>query len=391
MRIAVFTGHFHPHVGGVERYARAVFSRLVRRGHEVALVTSAAGGGAPRESVDGIEVARLPVLPLFSARFPLPLPGPRLAGVVTWLRRFGPEVVVTNTRFFPSSWLGAWFAGAHSLPLLHVEHGSGHVRLGGALADRLSAAVDHGPGRWVVRRAARCVGVSGAVVEFVAHLGRPGAGVLSNGVDLPGPGLAGERVAVRARLGIGPGEPLALYAGRVTADKGVLVLVDALERLPRLHLAVAGDGEALSGLRQRATRLPRLHLLGQVAPAEVERLLAAADLFVHPSLCAEGLPSSVLEAAAAGVAIVATPQGGTVEVVRSPEHGILVPPGDAAALAAAMERLVDDPALRSRLGAEARGLVAERFTWDRIAEAAERELLALVAGARPGRDPAPPA
>ncbi len=389
MRIAVFTGHFHPHVGGVERYTRAIFSRLVKRGHAVALVTSATGGGEPRETVDGIEVARLPVLPLFSARFPVLLPGLRLARGVAWLRDFQPDVVVTNTRFFSASWLGGWFAGAQALPHLHVEHGSGHVKLGGPLADRLSAAVDHGPGRWVIRRATHCVGVSGAVVEFLAHLGRPGAGLLTNGVDLPGPG--GDRAAVRAQLRVGAGEPLALYAGRVTADKGMLVLLDALARLPALHLAVAGDGQALGELRRRAGRLPRLHLLGQVAPSEVLRLLTAADLFVHPSCCAEGLPSSILEAAAAGVAIVATPQGGTVEVVRSPDHGLLVPPGDAAALADAMARLVNHPALRARLGDAARRLVAERFTWDRIAEEAEGELLALVEAARAGRGaPRPP-
>ncbi len=404
MRIAVFTGHFHPHVGGVERYARALFSRLARRGHAVALLTSAAGGGPPLETVDGIEVVRLPVLPLFDARFPVPLPGPRLWRGVAGLRRFAPEVVVTNTRFFPASWLGTWFADAAALPHLHVEHGSGHVRLGSPLADRLAAAVDHGPGRWVVRRATHCVGVSGAVVDFLAHLGRPGAGLLPNGVDLPEPG--GEpgdpggarrdpghdprvREQVRARLGVGPEEPLALYAGRVTADKGALVLLDALARVPGLHLAVAGDGEALPELRRSAARLPRLHLLGQVAPDEVGRLLAAADLFVHPSCCAEGLPGAILEAAAAGLAIVATPQGGTVEVVRSPGHGLLVPPGDAAALAAAMARLVDDPALRARLGAEARRVVAERFTWDRIAGLAEAELQSLVdaAGAGGGRPP----
>ena len=126
------------------------------------------------------------------------------------------------------------------------------------------------------------------------------------------------------------------------------MLADALARVPTIDLAVAGDGEALPELRRRAGRLPRLHLLGQVAPSEVARLLSAADLFVHPSCCAEGLPSSILEAAAAGVPIVATPQGGTVEVVRSPDYGLLVPAGDAAALADAMARLVGDPALRDR-------------------------------------------
>jgi glycosyltransferase involved in cell wall biosynthesis len=387
VRIAVFSGHFHPHVGGVERYTRAIFSRLVKRGHAVALITAAVGDGQPRETVDGIEVARLPALPLLGGRFPVLLPGPGLLGGLAWLRRFAPGLVVTNTRFFPASWLGTWYAGSSHLPHLHVEHGSGHVTLGGPRWTRVSAAIDHGPGRWVVRRATRCVGVSAAVVDFLAHLGRPGAGLLANGVDRAA-GPPGERDAVRSQLGIGGDEPLALYAGRVTTDKGVLVLLQALARLPSLHLAVAGDGEALPELRRRAASLPRLHLLGQVPPAQVLRLLSAADLFVHPSCCAEGLPSSILEAAAAGVAIVATPQGGTVEVVRSPGHGLLVPPGDAESLAHAMARLADDPALRTRLGARARQEVAEHFTWDRIAAAAEAELRSLAEPGPMGRPPA---
>jgi glycosyltransferase involved in cell wall biosynthesis len=391
VRIAVFTGHFHPHVGGVERYTRAIFSRLAARGHAVALVTSAVAGGPSREVVDGIDVARLPVLPLFSARFPVLLPGPSLWRGLAWLRAFRPEVVVTNTRFFTSSWLGTRFAGDEGIPHLHVEHGSGHVQLGSALGDRLAAAVDQGPGRWVIRCATGCVGVSGAVVDFLARLGRPGAGLLPNGVDLPGPGAAAGRDQARRRLGVAPGEPLALYAGRVTADKGLLVLAAALERVPSLHLAVAGDGEALPELRRRAARLPRLHLLGQVSPDEVAPLLAAADLFVHPSCCAEGLPSSILEAAAAGLPVVATPQGGTVEVIPSPAHGLLVPPGDPGALAEALSRLAGDPALRARLGAEALGLVSERFGWERIAGLAEQMLLDLVAAGRTGGRPSPPA
>jgi glycosyltransferase involved in cell wall biosynthesis len=389
VRIAVFTGHFHPHVGGVERYTRALFSRLASRGHVVALVTSAVAGGQPRELVDGIEVVRLPVLPLFSARFPVLLPGPALWRALAWLRAFGPEVVVTNTRFFTSSWLGTRFAADEGLPHLHIEHGSGHVRLDSALGDRLAAAVDQGPGRWVVRRATRCVGVSGAVVDFLAALGRPGAGLLPNGVDLAGPGGLAGREETRRMLGVAPGEPLALYAGRVTADKGLLVLAAALERVPSLHLVVAGDGEALAELQRRAARLPRLHLLGQVPPAEVPPLLAAADLFVHPSCCAEGLPSSILEAAAAGLPIVATPQGGTVEVIPGPDFGLLVPPGDPGPLAEALARLAGDAPLRSRLGSDVRRLVTERFGWDRIAGLAEQALGELITAGRTGGRPPP--
>jgi glycosyltransferase involved in cell wall biosynthesis len=94
-------------------------------------------------------------------------------------------------------------------------------------------------------------------------------------------------------------------------------------------------------------------------------LHGAFDLFASASV-AEGLPNSILEAAAAGVAIVATAAGGTVEIVADGSTGILVPVEDGAALEAALIRLAEDPALRSRLGAAARDHVSAAFGVDRF-------------------------
>ena len=133
MRIAVFTGHFHPHVGGVELYTRAIFSRLVKRGHAVALVTSSTGGGQPRESVDGIEVARLPVLPLFSARYPILLPGPGLRG-----RRGLVEPLPAG-------------GGGHQHPLLHRQLAGHLVRRRGAASPTSTSSTAPATSGWAAR------------------------------------------------------------------------------------------------------------------------------------------------------------------------------------------------------------------------------------------------
>jgi len=105
---------------------------------------------------------------------------------------------------------------------------------------------------------------------------------------------------------------------------------------------------------------------------DAARVVAAADVFALPSWT-EGLPLVVLEAMALGRPVVATPVGGTPELVVDEETGLLVPPRDVAALAAALTRVLGDGALGRRLGEAGRRRVAERFS----AEATSREVLAL--------------
>jgi glycosyltransferase involved in cell wall biosynthesis len=371
--IAVFAAHTLPHVGGVELYLDGLLRRLSARGWTITLVASDVGGGAPEEQRDGIRVLRLPSAPWMSGRLPVPFPGRTLLRALRAVRAASPAAIVTNTRFQPITWLGAWLSGRARIPLLHIEHGSGHVPMKSRAADWISRALDRTAGRWVIRRGVRHVGVSDACAAFLRTLGAPAPGVLHSGVDRvqrPSP----EGLRWRARLGIAEDDVAITYVGRVTDDKGIPILLEAFRSVcasAPVHLVVAGDGHALDGLRAAAADLPRVHLLGRIPPPDVAGLLAASDVFAHPSRCSEGLPRAVLEAAAAGLPIVATPQGGTREVIRSAEEGLLVPPGDVTALAGALERLACEPALRQALGDAARRSVQERFDWTRIIAQAE--------------------
>lgn len=161
------------------------------------------------------------------------------------------------------------------------------------------------------------------------------------------------------------GPPQILFLGRVGARKGVPELIDALAALPP-ELAwtalVAGDGE-IDETRERVAALglaDKVSLPGWVGPADVEKLLAGADILVLPSHD-ENLPMSVIEAMANGLAVIATPVGATEEIVIDGETGLLVPPGDAPALAVALERLIGDAALREKLGAAALAMHRERL------------------------------
>ncbi len=379
-RVLVCTAHFHPHVGGVERYNRELFRRLVRRGWSIVNLTGDTDRAGRYDLVDGIHVLRVPVANAMHGRLPIVIPGPVLVSTLRELAAWDPAVVVTNTRFFTMSLIGVAFARRHGIPSLHIDHGAQHVTVGSGLGDAISKAIDHTIGVWTVRHATRCVGCSRPVAAFMAHLGAPGAGVLHNGVDTAA--FAGVATTWRERLGISREARVIAYVGRLIEHKGILDLVEAFARLnagPEVHLVLAGGGELVPMMRERAARQPAVHVLGEIPATDVAALLNACDIFAHPSNCGwEGMPGAVLEAGAAGLPVVATPVGGTVEIIPSDECGIMVNPGDVAALQEALARLLADGGLRARLGRNLQEHIRAVFDWERIADRAEAELTQLM-------------
>jgi glycosyltransferase involved in cell wall biosynthesis len=167
------------------------------------------------------------------------------------------------------------------------------------------------------------------------------------------------------------GEPIVLYAGRLIPWKGVQYAIAAMEQVPGAVLVVAGDGHYRATLQEQAAAAglgERVRFLGAVAHEELPRLLAASDLLVATSFASETFGIALVEAQACGVPVVASRFGGFPEVVRDGETGLLVPPQDPAALAAALRGLLADPERRVRMGQAGREWVHERFHWDRVAE-----------------------
>ena len=149
-----------------------------------------------------------------------------------------------------------------------------------------------------------------------------------------------------------PGPPVVLYASRLVAVKGVDTLLDAAARLPAgVRVRLAGSGRLERAVRSRVAveGLP-VDVLGPLPPERVAAELRAAAVAVLPALWWENCPMAVLEAAAHGVPVVASAVGGVPELVDDGGTGLLVPPGDAAALAGALTRLLSDPAEADRLG-----------------------------------------
>ncbi len=157
-----------------------------------------------------------------------------------------------------------------------------------------------------------------------------------------------------------------LFLGRLIKLKGIDVLLDALAsevcRSRSWHLTIAGDGD-LEIYRAQAKALgleERVRFTGWLDQTGCRKELVQAHVLVQPSMF-EGLPMSVLEAMANGLTIVATPVGSVGDAIADEETGLLVPPGDRAALADALARVIDDADLRRRLGQGARRRFERQF------------------------------
>jgi glycosyltransferase involved in cell wall biosynthesis len=168
-----------------------------------------------------------------------------------------------------------------------------------------------------------------------------------------------------------------LFVGRLVERKGVHLLLEALASLPperRVVLRVVGDGPERPRLQEQAERLrlgPRVVFHGFVTKEELQARMEACDCFVLPAVIdakgdTEGLGVVLLEAMSYGKPTIASAAGGIVDIVRDGRNGFLVPPGDAAALAGAVARMMDDPAAARRMGVNGRDDVRADFSWDVI-------------------------
>jgi len=236
--------------------------------------------------------------------------------------------------------------------------------------------------RRLARRISVRIAVSQAARTFAQRRIHGSFDVIANGIDV-------DRFAHAEPAALQPG-PTLLFVGRLEERKGFPVAVEAFRRLgierPDLRMVVAGDGKERSAVMSLPPDLrARILLLGSVSNERLPGYHAAADVYLGPALGGESFGIVLVEAMAAGLPVVASRIRGYDEVVRDGVDGLLVPPGDPGALAAATARILDDPMLSERLSLAGRDRAAG-FEWGIVASAIrERYERAIAPGPPPLR------
>ncbi len=358
----------NPQAGGAETHLHEIFGRLAARGHQVTLLVSGWPGAPRRATVDGMEVHRV------GGRYTYNLVAPRYYRSMLRDRSF--DVVVEDLNKVP---LFTPFWVRRPLVLL-VHHLFGETAFQEAPWPIAAATwlLERPVGR--VYRDVPVEAVSRSTADDLIMRGiRPaGITVIPNGVDLDfyHPDPAEQRFV----------EPTLLYLGRLKRYKRVDLILHALARLReggvRARLIIAGQGDAaasLRGLRDELGLGDVVEMPGFVSEEDKRRYFRKTwvHLLTSPK---EGWGITNLEAAACGTPTVASDSPGLRDSVVDGETGFLVPHGDIDALTARLRQVIEDAALRARLGMQARKF-AENFSWERAADLTERHLWHVGGGA----------
>ena len=175
-----------------------------------------------------------------------------------------------------------------------------------------------------------------------------------------------DQASVPADLGSANGKHF-LYLGRLSAEKGIHTLLAALRSVPHVQCIFAGSGPLQAEIEKQLAEPALAHVrrIGFVEGQRKLHLLREAKALVAPSVCYENFPMAIVESLSNGVPVIASRIGGLPELVDDGVNGLLVPAGDAGALAQAMKRLDTDPELTAGLGKNARQLAADRFSASR--------------------------
>jgi len=364
-KVLVFSPYYPPHVGGLESHADEFNKYLSVLGWKIRVLTPRLPETAlVKENLHtGVEVWRYPAWEIIP-NFPLPK---------FWRKDFWDmwkdvslddyNWVISRTRFFMSSFWAGCYAKRKKIKWLHVEHGSDYVKLNSRFKNIVSRVVDHSMGKWILKNADKVVANSKATAKFCRKLYSGGKyEVIYRGVELS---YFSEDKKLRDKYS---SMVVISYVGRLIDGKGVADLVEAVSRFERSDwvLWIIGEGPRrldLERLSKEKGLGEKVVFFGQVEKKKLLGMLSVSDIFVNPSYT-EGLPTSVIEAAWCGNAIVATDVGGTREIVDDGVSGVLVPAKDIKRLSLEIRDFLHDSQKRKSFGKKAKIKVGDTFSWE---------------------------
>ena len=365
MRYCIFVANYLPNLGGVERYTYNLARKLIAAGNKVTVVTSNVFALAEQETMDGVEIIRIPCWNVLAGRFPVLKPGKDFKRLNTMLKGREFDFAIIQTRFYVHSAYAACYCKKMGIPHIVIEHGTNHFTVNNPVLDFVGSIYEHCISFVVQRCGGDFYGVSQDCCHWLNHFKIQAKGCLYNAVELEDieKKLVATKYSYRKELGLGE-DIIITYTGRLVKEKGIEKLVEAMGLLGRsdCKLLVAGDGELFEQIKQCAC--PNVILLGRLSFDQIVALLKETDVFCLPTDYPEGFPTSVLEAAAAKCYTVTTTHGGSKELLLDENYGIILQENTPTQIAKAIDRAINDPAYRRSAADKAYDRLQKHFTWD---------------------------
>lgn len=366
MKILVFSPYYPPHIGGLETHSEEFNKYLSEKGADIVVFTPQLPAEAPStEEKDGVTILRFPAFDIVQ-NYPLP----KLLTLEFWqvfrsLLKDDFDIVISRTRFFPSSFLALVYAKWKHAPFIHIEHGSDFVRLSSPFKTAVAKIYDYTLGMLVFRFADINISISSAVRKFVGRFDHRESPVIYRGLDFESIDVVPENASIREKY---PRKVIIATAARLYKWKGIENTIEAIRSLPedlksKIVFLIIGDGEDFDRLKKLSKGLP-IEMIGKLDRTDVIGILKASDIYIHSSLPGGGLSTSLLEAMYCRCAIIATPNEGADEVIENEKNGIIIFEPYNENIGNAIEKLSADEIGEKRFAEQASSDIRRRFNWE---------------------------
>jgi glycosyltransferase involved in cell wall biosynthesis len=352
MKIGVFSSYFWPHLGGLETYTLSLCHYLQKEGFEPVVITCNTDNRKAKEKKD-FEILRLDCWHWLGGTLPIPKPNHKNRLMLNNFFASLPGTIITETRFFPLCFWATILAKRYHIRQIHIEHGSTHTVSRNPILTVLFHLYDHTFGRYVIKNARANIIISKEGTRLIKHLDGKNITYIPNSIDLKSFGKPVEF----------PRAKKIIFVGRLIERKGVQDLITAFLKInfKDWKLIIVGRGPYKKALKNLAQDNKKIIFTGQLEQKEIIAALRTATIFVNPSYL-EGLPTSILEAMACGVPVIATNVGGTPDIIENRENGLLFRPKDIDTLAKKIKLLAKNSRLAKKLVQNTREIIPQ-FDW----------------------------
>lgn len=363
MRIMIVTDQYPPQVGGVPTVTQELAVNFAKRGHQVWVVAPSYGAG----DVDHLE-QKVDVYRFFSFQWPTGearIPFLPFVSIRNLLKKADPDIIHIHTPVVLGN-IAQLFAGGLHKPVIATHHHlpiTVYTLTNKPLTSKYFSNIMYSYFVHFCNRFDYVTAPTATALNLLYEHGlRAPAQVISNGVDLKKftPGKADEHL--RQRFNLPQGRPIVLYVNRLSYEKRIDVLLDAVAKMSGDgHIVIGGSGVAEASLRAQAEQLnisDRVTFLGFVHDADLQPLYQLADVFVNPSE-AELQSIAMLKALACGLPVIAADSYALPELAHHGENGFVFQHGNSDELAHYLDILLAEPALRAQMGVKSLQIIAE--------------------------------
>jgi glycosyltransferase involved in cell wall biosynthesis len=372
MKVLILTHYFQPHIGGIEIVAYNHAKEIIKRGHQVTILTSKIGEEAEEEIIDGIKVIRVKALnfPEKYLGVPYPIFYPKL---LLRLKKEIKDSDVINTHGIV--WMQSFFSVIISRifqkPIVLNQHNT-YINYKNPILGLIEKIADNTIGRYTLNSADHIIAVSEETKKYVLSIAKKlnNISILYNGVNFKRFKPIRNKKIVRKKFKINLEGFICLTIRRIAFKNGIDTFLQVAnffnEKRKDMFFVLGGTGPDTDMVKKyiRDNLLSNIKLLGFVSNEELPDYYALSDIFILPSKTGEGFPLVVIEAFASGLPVIGTNTGGQIEIIKDDQTGFIVEPNKPEQIAKKIEYLYENKKLLKEMSKNCRKLIEKEFSWE---------------------------